>query len=331
MRAAARTAVYRRNPAPVYPSRMNRLTLPCLVLVVACLVLAACQTPRRADLVVVAPGDWRSALVGEFDNHEQVERAKPTTTPAVRFTGSVMAQEEWIAWRTRLRGTSVLEATWLLRIGTQADGVVVLTPHRPLVANAATDGTFDAAQWVALDACALRGPASAGALSVRSDAAACATVAPGIGIEAALLPLTIEQQGEVVHVRLYADQARGAEARAEARRVQWFVGWSAINGAGANAMADSSDWHQNKGLRIDNEGGRVALAWRDGKPSGHSLRLERLTYRDGSTPVLKLSLIEDAGDQAVAYAWANPEATSIGLNLGWVQVGLSRDVGASKR
>jgi hypothetical protein len=55
-----------------------------------------------------------------------------------------------------------------------------------------------------------------------------------------------------------------------------------------------------------------------------------LTYRDGSTPVLKLSLIEDAGDHAVAYAWANPEATSIGINLGWVQVGLTRDAASAK-
>ena len=330
MPASARTAVYRRNPAPVYPLPMNRSNLLRVALVVACLSLSACQTLRRADPVVIPPGDWRAALVGEVDNHEQVELAKPASLPVVRFIGSAMPGPEWIAWRTRLRGTNVLEATWLLRIDTQADGVVVLTPHRPLVANAATDAKFDAAQWVALDACALRGQAPAGALVARSDASACATVAPGIGVEAALLPLLIEQQGERVRVRLYADQARGADAHAEARRVQWYAGWAAINGAGANATADSNDWHMSKDLRIDNEGGRVALVWRDGKPSGHSLRLERLTYRDGSTPVLKLSLIEDAGDHAVAYAWANPEATSIGINLGWVQVGLTRDIVVAK-
>lgn len=301
------------------------------VLVLACLSLAACQTLRRADPVIAVPGDWRSALVGEFDNHEQVERAKPAAVPAVRFIGSAMAKPGWVAWRTRLRGASVLEATWLMRIDPQAEGRVMLTPHRPLVANAATDAKFDPAQWVALDACALRAESSTGGLVARADAAGCATVAPGIGVEAALLPLVIEQNGEEVRVRLYADQARGAAARAEARRVQWYAGWAAINGAGANATADSTDWHLSKDLRIDNEGGQAALAWRDGKPSGHSLRLERLTYRDGSQPVLKLSLIEDASDHAIAYAWANPEATSIGLNLGWVQIGLGRDTTSAKR
>ena len=56
-----------------------------------------------------------------------------------------------------------------------------------------------------------------------------------------------------------------------------------------------------------------------------SVVLERLTYREGNRPVLKLSLVEDANRRVFAYAWANPEATAIGLNLGWAQIGLSRD------
>lgn len=38
--------------------------------------------------------------------------------------------------------------------------------------------------------------------------------------------------------------------------------------------------------------------------------------------IRKLSVVEDASGQTLAYAWANPEATRIGINLGWVQVGL---------
>ena len=53
-----------------------------------------------------------------------------------------------------------------------------------------------------------------------------------------------------------------------------------------------------------------------------SLALEHLTYRDGDVPVLKLSVVDDADGRTLAYAWANPEATRIGINLGWVQVGL---------
>ena len=322
-------AVYRQKHAPVYPWRMTAsFPLRC-ALVLACCVLAACQTSRRPDPLPAQPGDWRSGLVGEFDNHEQVYQAQPASLPRVHFKVDAIAQADWYAWRTQLRGQTLLEASWLLRTVQAQDGSFVLTPHRPLVANAATDRRFDAKQWVALDACALRGTLVAGGLQATADPAACATVAPGIGVEAALLPLSIESRGETLQVRLYADQARGAAAKSTARRVQWFAGWAAINGAGANATAESGDWHMQKDLRIGSEGGRVALAWRDGKLSGYSLQLERLTYRDGNMPVLKLSLVEDAGDRTLVYAWANPEATSIGLNLGWVQVGLSREAAAT--
>jgi len=298
-------------------------------LVLACFVLSACQTFRRTDALVVTSGDWRGELVGEFDNHEQVVQARPAATPQVRFIVTALAQPGWYAWRTQLRTGTLLESTWLLRAESATDGGVVLTPHRPLVADAAIDRKFDAAQWIALDACALRAAASAGPLIAKADAASCATVAPGVGVEAALLPLSIEQRGDSMRVRLYADQARAADARADARRVQWFDGWAAINGAGANATAESVDWHMSKDLRVGSEGGRVTLNWRDGKPAGYSLLLERLSYREGNTPVLKLSLIEDPSQRAVAYAWANPEATRIGINLGWAQIGLERATGAA--
>lgn len=311
---------------------MNRIRLLCLASVSALAFLAACQSsPRRPDRGPAATIDWSASLPGEYDNHEQVEQARPAAVPRLRFVVGAMPTRGWYSWRTQLRNDRVLEATWLLRVDTAADGSVVIVPHRPLVSEATSATRFDASQWVALDACALRAPPPANGLVATADAASCATVAPGVGVEAALLPLAIEQRGEAVRVRVYADQARGADAFAEARRVQWFVGWAAINGAGDKATADSRDWHMGKDLRLDNEGGRAALKWRDGNPSGHSLRLERLTYRDGSTPVLKLSLVEDASDHAVAYAWANPEATSIGLNLGWVQVGLTRETTAAKR
>ena len=77
-------------------------------------------------------------------------------------------------------------------------------------------------------------------------------------------------------------------------------------------------------VSLGSEGGRYPLAFRDGNPSGYSLVLERLTYRDGNVPVLKLSVVDDRNGRTFAYAWANPEATRIGLNVGWVQVGLDR-------
>lgn len=289
------------------------------------LALVGCHDLKRAGS---RPDDAGAAhavasSAAEYDNHEQVWRARESGAmppPHVVISVEPTSVADVSLWRVHLDANPKLDAVWAMRRA-DANGAVVMTPMRATVAAPSAPAAFDAGQWTPLDACALRGDARV----VRADAAACSVLAPGVGPEAALLPLQIEQAGELLRVRLYADQARGADAREEARRVQRYAGWAAVNGGGPKAAADSSDWHMNRDLRLGNEGGRAALAWRDGSASGYSLALERLTYRDGNVPVLKLSIIDDASGRTLAYAWANPEATRIGINLGWVQVGLSRE------
>jgi hypothetical protein len=297
---------------------MNRLPWLAFPLV----LLAGCQLVRPARGPAPAPA---APAAGEYDNHEQVwtahEAASAVPPPHVVVIVTGTARDDWSIWQIHLDTAPPVDASWAIRRAVAENGQATLLPHRAIVAVPATGRAFDPAQWAALDACALRG---ASPRQVVADAAACAALTPGIGAAAALLPLAIDRDGEWLHLRLYADQARGTEAREDLRQVQFFEGWAAINGAGPTAAADSRDWHMNRTLRLGNEGGRAALAWRDGKPSGYSLGLERLTYREGNVPVLKLSVIEDASGRTLAYAWANPEATRIGINLGWIQVGLAR-------
>ncbi|HKE49077.1 MAG TPA: hypothetical protein VKB52_13515 [Rhodanobacteraceae bacterium] len=288
-----------------------------IAIVLAALALAACQSAsvRKPKSSPAAA----QALAGTYDNHEQVWRAREAAQgaavpPHIVVSIEPTSQAEWSLWHVHLDAAQPLDATWAMR---KADASTWI-PHR---ATAAPAPAFDAQQWTALDACALR----AAGTHFAADLAACTAIAPGIGAEAALLPLDVETEGEWLHARLYADQARGAEAREDARLVRWFGGWAAVNGGGPKADAGSRDWHMDRGVRLGSEGGRYPLVWRDGAASGYSLALERLTYREGNVPVLKLSVVDDRNGQAIAYAWANPEATRIGINLGWVQVGLDRD------
>ncbi len=322
-----RIAVYRQITAPVYPSQMNKPILTLLFLLLNAIVLTACQSnPSRSATNIVASDAQRAWFDGEYDNHEQAVGADAARVAHAHFEITPLRKTGWYAWKVDLSGGSELTATWAMRSLKSVDGSLQLTPYRALAATPALGKDFDPAQWVALDACALHGAATSAGLDVRADLATCSTLAPGIGAAAALLPLSIEHDGDALRVRLYADQARGPDARVEARRVRWYSGWAAINGAGPDARPESTDWHMNRDLRIGNEGGRAALHWRDGKNSGYSLELERATYRDGYVPVVKLSVIEDASGRAIAYAWANPEATRIGINLGWLQVGLDSAV-----
>lgn len=298
-----------------------------LVAVALALPLAACQSfgsrtgPRGAPANAAAAN---ANVEGVYDNHAQVwaarENASAVAAPHVRVVVETTGQREWTIWRVHLDASPAMDATWAFHKDAGATTAGTLVPHRALVAAPAVGKHFDPAQWAPLEACALRpaGPS----MSFAGDAATCTVLAPGIGAQMALLPLAVTRDGEWLRVRFYADQARGPDAREDLRRVQTFSGWAAINGGGPKAAADSNDWHMDRSVRLDNEGGRYALHWRDGGASGYSLALERVTYRDGNMPVLKLSVIEDASGQTLAYAWANPEATRIGINLGWVQVGL---------
>ena len=301
----------------------------CLVLIA--LSLAACQDLQHKPSGAAHAKAPALALQGEFDNHEQAWLAHENTPgkvppPHVVVSIDPTSQADWAIWHVRLDADPQLEATWAMHSSIDANGASVLVPHRALEAATAPASAFDARQWTSLDACALRGVIGQ---RMDADVAACTAIAPGIGTQAALLPLSVEHDGEWLHVRLYADQARGADAREDARLVRWFKGWAAVNGGGPKAEATNVDWHMDRSIRIGSEGGRFALKWRDGSPTGYSLSLERLTYREGNVPVLKLSVIEDADGHALVYAWANPEATRIGINLGWVQVGLDLDSGAT--
>jgi len=102
-----------------------------------------------------------------------------------------------------------------------------------------------------------------------------------------------------------------------------YAGWVALNGAGAQARASNDDWHLQNDLRLA-LGQRVPLHWRDGRAAGYSLQLARRDYPERHLIVLQLDVVDDANGKVLAYAWADSNAASIGLNLGWLQVGLQR-------
>ncbi|HOX70767.1 hypothetical protein [Dokdonella sp.] len=301
-----------------------KMPIPLVSLLIALSVaLVACQSnPTRSAAADPAASGQRIWFDGLYDNNEQAAQTGASGAPRVQFEITPLHLPGWYAWNVRLIGGAGVSATWAMQSFKSINGSLTMTPYRSITPDPAFGKAFDPEKWIALDGCALHGSAVADGLKVAASLASCSTLAPGIGTSAALLPLSIEHDGESLRVRLYADQARGPDARADARKVVWYSGWAAINGAGPNAKPEGTDWHMSRDLHIGNEGGVASLKWRDGQGSGYSLKLERATYRDGNVPVLKLSVIEDASRHAIAYAWANPEATRIGINLGWVQVGL---------
>jgi hypothetical protein len=318
------------------------------------MLLSGCQlpAPRSTGAAPSLNGDaatrLESALAGDYDNDEQVRQARA----GVRAGTQVAVPHLREQWRLlqRDRGQSLwlwhwqsqdplgtATADWLYRIVPAADGNrIVLTPYRaidPAAAQASLtdkkkDFKFAAAQWAELTPCALSGEWKSTQFSASADATACSALLPGLGESASLLPLRFTLDADMLRAATFADQARGTGAGIDARRLRWFSGWAAINGGGPKAQAANQDWHMQKDLRLASEGGRIPLRWRDGAASGYSLELVRTTYAERKLSVLQLNVIDDANGQTIDYAWTNPEATAIGINLGWLQVGFSQAAAA---
>ncbi len=107
------------------------------------------------------------------------------------------------------------------------------------------------------------------------------------------------------------------------RKVRYFTGWGGVKKAGPTADKDDDEWHFMRDIVIHDEGQTVPIMTEDGERSGYSLQLARLTYQNTRAPILKLGLIEDSSGYTVSYSWANLDASRIGINLRWAQLGVT--------
>ncbi|HSE12914.1 MAG TPA: hypothetical protein VLB69_09780 [Rudaea sp.] len=318
-----------------------------LVLLAGLIVLAGCQSlgagSPRPQATAGGESDpvarLANALPGDYDNHEQVMRAQAADKAgtgiapmrvqhALRVVDSGRDGFMWL-WRLGTVGKTGRSSIWLVRAQLATDGHHVrLVPLRPIDSAAAQTQFaeparfhYEAAQWAELEPCAQNGEWDGVKFTAAASVEACSALLPGLGQDAAFLPLRLSIDGDMLRVATFADTSRSADAVEEARRVRWYDGWAAINGGGPNAKSDNKDWHLQRDLRLSSEGGRVALHWRDGSPSGYTLEMERTSYPERKLSVLQLNLIDDASGRVMTYVWSDPGVSSIGLNLGWLQAG----------
>ena len=106
------------------------------------------------------------------------------------------------------------------------------------------------------------------------------------------------------------------------RKVRYFKGWAGIQKKLLDDSALEDEMVFFGDLRIHNEGQIIPLVTKEGVDTGYSVQLAQLTYQSTKTAILKLGLIDKEG-YTFTYIWANPAARRIGINLRWMQVGLT--------
>ena len=108
-----------------------------------------------------------------------------------------------------------------------------------------------------------------------------------------------------------------------ARQLRYYTGWVWFRNAGPGAAAGDPDTSFTARFLLHNEGQRMTLLRKDGSESPWALELAVLTYQNTRRAILKFALVDRASDKSIAYAWTEPDGSTVGLNLGWFQSGLT--------
>lgn len=108
------------------------------------------------------------------------------------------------------------------------------------------------------------------------------------------------------------------------KRCHFYRGWILLQKAGFD-----DEYITNRGLIWHDQGKRQRLYAEDGKATKFSFELACVIKLNAYGPgkhleVLKLAIYEDGKDKAVAYTWGSPGAKNIGVNMRWVQAGLTK-------
>lgn len=109
-----------------------------------------------------------------------------------------------------------------------------------------------------------------------------------------------------------------------ARRVRHYMGWVALRRSRLDPAAAPDDYIFVREARWHDEG--FVLPILDGaRPTGYAVELARLTYQNTRTAVLKLGVVDTSTGETLSYSWTAPGAERIGINLRWLQAGLTRE------
>jgi len=116
----------------------------------------------------------------------------------------------------------------------------------------------------------------------------------------------------------------GREEPHKNRKVRYFKGWAVFEKRRLDESAPEGEYVFIPDLRLHNEGQIIPLVTKEGVETGYSVELAQLTYQETGTPILKLAVLDKEG-YAFTYIWANPEAEKLGINMRWMQVGLTAE------
>jgi len=108
------------------------------------------------------------------------------------------------------------------------------------------------------------------------------------------------------------------------RKVRYFTGWVYLHRDGPAADITNKKFSFRSDIMIHNEGQKIPLLYDDGSETPYLLELAQLTYQNTRTAILKMAVIDKETKKNVFYLWSQPDGIRVGINHGWIQVGLTQ-------
>ncbi len=105
------------------------------------------------------------------------------------------------------------------------------------------------------------------------------------------------------------------------RRQLSYSGWAGKLDQ-SNQVDSSDQWLLAKPFTLHNQGDSIELFDSADRSLGYRLELARIVYRADQPEVLRLAVIDTTSGKQIAYAWSSTDSPRIGINLGWLQVGM---------
>lgn len=98
------------------------------------------------------------------------------------------------------------------------------------------------------------------------------------------------------------------------RKARRFECWMAVK------KQDGDSWSFDSGLEVWDQGGSAWVTTDEPVPQTVGIKLRNVVWPTGTNRnSLVLYAYQQGDDRAVSYAWGAPDATSLGLNLRWMQ------------
>jgi len=126
-------------------------------------------------------------------------------------------------------------------------------------------------------------------------------------------------------------QGNRTDTAVRSRKARYFEGWLWFRNAGPSSSPEDKNTSFTAKYMMHTEGQRMPVLFQDGSPSPYLIELATLTYQNTRKPVLKFTLMDSTTLKTLTYVWANADAHTLGMNLGWFQAGVAQKLeGVSK-